>query len=175
MENFNINTLVPVSYNNIKVITTEQLAEVYGCETVNIRKNFKTNASRFSEGKHYFKIEGKELNNLRVTCSNLQISPKTRSLILWTKQGASRHCKMLGTDRAWDMFDILEETYFNKENYLPKDYPSALRALADEYEKNQKLLAENTVMKPKAEYFDALVDKKLNTNIRDTAIYQLVA
>lgn len=40
---------------------------------------------------------------------------------------------------------------------MPKDYPSALRALADQYEKNQKLLAENQVMKPKAEYFDALV------------------
>lgn len=52
---------------------------------------------------------------------------------------------------------------------IPKDYPSALRALADEYEKNQKLLAENTVMKPKADYFDALVDKNCLMNFRDTA------
>ncbi len=35
----------------------------------------------------------KELKNLRVTNSNLQISPKTRTLYLWTKRGASRHCK----------------------------------------------------------------------------------
>lgn len=33
-------------------------------------------------------------------------------------------------------------------------------------EKKDKLIAE---MQPKADYFDALVDKKLNTNIRDTA------
>lgn len=52
---------------------------------------------------------------------------------------------------------------------IPKDYPSALRALADQYEKNQKLLAENTVMKPKAEYFDCLVDRNLLTNFRTTA------
>lgn len=52
---------------------------------------------------------------------------------------------------------------------MPKDYPSALRALADQYEKNQKLLAENTVMKPKAEYFDCLVDRNLLTNFRTTA------
>lgn len=169
MEGFNVSTLVPVSYNDTRVLTTEQLAEVYECETVNIRKNFKTNVDRFVEGKHYFKIEGEELNNLRVTFGNLQISPKTRSLMLWTRQGASRHCKMLGTDKAWDMFDILEETYFNKESLLPKDYPSALRALADQYEKNQKLLTENKVMKPKAEYFDCLVDRNLLTNFRTTA------
>ena len=52
---------------------------------------------------------------------------------------------------------------------MPKDYPSALRALADEYEKNQKLLVENQAMKPKAEYFDALVDRNLLTNFRTTA------
>ena len=31
------------------------------------------------------------------------------------------------------------------------------------------LIEDNQRMKPKAEYFDALVDKKLNTNVRDTA------
>lgn len=46
----------------------------------------------------------KELKNLRVTNSNLQISPKTRTLYLWTKRGASRHCKMLGTDKNSSVF-----------------------------------------------------------------------
>lgn len=45
----------------------------------------------------------------------------------------------------------------------------AARAWADEYEANQKLLAENKVMKPKAEYFDCLVDRNLLTNFRTTA------
>lgn len=45
----------------------------------------------------------------------------------------------------------------------------AARAWADEYEANQKLLTENKVMKPKAEYFDCLVDRNLLTNFRTTA------
>lgn len=45
----------------------------------------------------------------------------------------------------------------------------AARAWADEYEKSQKLLTENKVMKPKAEYFDCLVDRNLLTNFRTTA------
>lgn len=45
----------------------------------------------------------------------------------------------------------------------------AFTALKEEREKNKLLQEENESMRPKADYFDALVDKKLNTNIRDTA------
>lgn len=39
---------------------------------------------------------------------------------------------------------------------LPKDYPSALRALADAEEQRQALLAENTANKPKVIFADAV-------------------
>jgi hypothetical protein len=102
-----------VEYKGKRVLTTEQVAQVYECESIQIQQNYANNKDRFTEGKHYFKLEGEELKNLRLENFELQISPMTRTLILWTRQGASRHCKMLGTDKAWDMFDCLEETYFN--------------------------------------------------------------
>lgn len=37
----------------------------------------------------------------------------TRTLYLWTEQGAVRHCKSINTTEAWAMFDNLEENYFN--------------------------------------------------------------
>ena len=41
----------------------------------------------------------------------------TSVLILWTEKGASRMCKILDTDRAWERFDELENCYFRvKEN-----------------------------------------------------------
>ncbi len=52
---------------------------------------------------------------------------------------------------------------------MPKDFASALRAYADEVEKNEKLAAENKILKPKAGYFDVLVDRQTNINFRDTA------
>ena len=109
-----MNDLVQVKFNDEVVITTKILAEVYGCEDKIISNNFNRNKDKFTEGKHYYKLEGEALkefcNHQNDEC---KISPKTRTLYLWTKRGASRHCKMLGTDEAWDMFDTLEESYFN--------------------------------------------------------------
>ncbi|EON1102072.1 P22AR C-terminal domain-containing protein, partial [Escherichia coli] len=96
--------------------TTELLAQLYDTEILNIQVNFTRNKERFVEGKHFFKAVGEELKNLRLTLSKSQnhISPKTRSLILWTERGAARHAKMLETDQAWDVFEKLEDCYFRQ-------------------------------------------------------------
>lgn len=107
-------SLPQLAYKGIPVVTTETLAQAYEVDAVSIRKNFSCNKERFSEGKHYFSITGLELRTFRlsVTKSNSQISPKVRTLTLWTERGAARHAKMLNSDKAWDMFELLEETFF---------------------------------------------------------------
>ncbi|MBE8152565.1 ORF6N domain-containing protein, partial [Escherichia coli] len=139
-----VETLSPITHNQIPVITTELLAQLYGTEPVRIRQNHHENKVRFVEGKHFFKVVGNDLKelrvalnysqnlrvtlsnsqNLRVTLSNsqnlqpslrgLQISRNVRSLILWTERGAARHAKMLETDRAWEVFEKLEDCYFSQ-------------------------------------------------------------
>lgn len=123
-----VETLSPITHNQIPVITTELLAQLYGTEPVRIRQNHHENKVRFVEGKHFFKVVGNDLKelrvalnysqNLRVTLSNSQnpISPKARSLILWTERGAARHAKMLETDQAWDVFEKLEDCYFSQKD-----------------------------------------------------------
>ena len=110
--------LAKVTYSDQLILTTEQLAEFYGCTTDNIKKNFNANKDRFIEGKHYFKVEGENLNYLRVTFGNLQISPMTRLMYLWTKKGAARHAKMLSTEKAWEVFELLEEAYFESKEKI---------------------------------------------------------
>lgn len=115
--------LAVLEHNAVRVLTTEQLAEAYGCDANNIKKNFNANKDHFIEGKHFYVLAGDDLRRLQVTNSDLQISPKTRHLYLWTKQGAARHSKMLGTDRAWDVFDELEESYFNPQKGMtPEEF-----------------------------------------------------
>ena len=139
--------VAPLVYNNEVVITTKMLAEVYECEDGNITWNFNHNKDKFIEGKHYYKIEGEELKNLRVCFSHLQISSKVRKLYLWTKRGASRHCKMLGTDKAWDMFDVLEENYFNPKRQPQQVLPvEQIAKIATEAATKQVMVMMNPII-----------------------------
>jgi hypothetical protein len=110
-------TISPITHNQIPVITTELLAQLYGTQAIRIQQNHKRNLDRFIEGKHFFKATGDELKNLRLALSESQnpISTKTRALILWTERGAARHAKMLETDQAWEVFERLEDCYFNQQ------------------------------------------------------------
>ena len=104
----------PLSYQGVPVLTTEMLAQAYEVEPYQIRQNFRNNRERFVEGKHFFIITSGELKEFRLQVESFysQISPKVRALTLWTERGAARNAKMLDSDRAWDMFELLEETFF---------------------------------------------------------------
>ena len=98
-----MNNLVQVNYDGEIVITTKMLAEVYGTESKIISKNFERNKDKFIEGKHYYKLEGEELQAFKGCRQNDESLKYVSILYLWTKRGASRHCKMLGTDK-WKQF-----------------------------------------------------------------------
>ena len=79
-----MNELMVLEHNSIRVMTTEQLAEAYGCAPKQIQQNFNNNRVRFIAGKHFFVLEGQDLQTFRLQVENieLQISPKTRHLYL---------------------------------------------------------------------------------------------
>lgn len=184
-----VQNLTVVENKNQRVLTTQQLADVYETDINNIQQNFKRNSKHFEEGKHYFLLQGDELKEFKsqLTISQMPlISKYTSQLYLWTEKGANRHCKILDTDKAWEQFDNLEEVYFRVKNQtpaMPTTYKEALQHLLVQVEENERLALENKQqtkviekqsevigeMAPKADYFDALVDRKLLTSIRDTA------
>lgn len=107
-----------ITHNSLPVVTTELLAQVYGTDVDNIKKNFGRNANRFSEGVHYFKLESDVLRQFKhkVTESHLvKVAVNARHLMLWTERGAARHAKMLETDQAWQVFEKLEDCYFSQQ------------------------------------------------------------
>ena len=112
----------PIEQNGQRVLTTEQLAELYGTTPKRISDNFKANAEKFVEGTHYFVLEGMALKGFKSQSGNsgLPFNKFSSHVYLWTRRGAARHSKMLGTDQAWDMFDSLEENYFNPKARLPQ-------------------------------------------------------
>ncbi|ECQ2979870.1 ORF6N domain-containing protein [Salmonella enterica] len=113
-----VESLSIISHGSIPVVTTELLANLYGTDTDNIKKNFGRNAERFTEGKHYFKLTGEELRSFKhkvTNCPFVKIAGNVRHLMLWTERGAARHAKMLETDQAWEVFEKLEDCYFSQK------------------------------------------------------------
>lgn len=144
----------------MRVLTTKQLADFYGVDTQKIKQNFSNNKLKYTEGKHYVLLEGKELNEFKkfikdyienfdvvsnrkvenfdlvnanyiqnwdveppllvkltsreelTVCSDIKIPPSTRHLYLWTERGALLHAKSINTDKAWDVYEQLLDTYF---------------------------------------------------------------
>lgn len=94
-----------------------------------------------------------------------------------TKMG----CEMLANKMTGEKGILFTAKYVKRFNEMeqqkvPTTYKEALQQLLAQVEENEKLQIENQQqtqaieeMTPKADYFDALVDNNLLTNIRDTA------
>lgn len=111
-----VETIPVISYQGVRVLTTDLLAQSYGATAKNILDNFSNNSDRFEAGKHYFKLEGdalKEFKRLGIPDDIGDAYKFTARLILWTARGAARHAKILDTDQAWTVFEQLEDSYFN--------------------------------------------------------------
>ena len=124
----------PIEWDGQVVITTAQLAEVYGTTADNINSNFLKNKDRFNEGKHYITLVGEELRTFKSNPTFGGVVGKTaKQLYLWTRRGAIRHCKILGTDKAWEQFDYLEDNYFERKTQ-PKLPQTPMELLELHYE-----------------------------------------
>lgn len=111
-----------IKYKNALVITSDQVANMYGTTKRVVSNDFNRNKNKFTEGKHYFKLTGEELKqfrdiqNLQSSQRGLQISGKTRTIYLWTNRGALLLAKIIDTDIAWTAYEKLVDFYFDKKD-----------------------------------------------------------
>ena len=189
-----MNELSIIHKNGVDVIDSRSVAEAIGKnhkELLRDIRNFVEILEKATERKSALSESSSESNERKSalvgksTESNFGLSDffipstytdstgRTLPCYLLTKKG----CDMVANKMTGEkgvLFTAAYVTAFEKMRkdltcVLPQDYPSALRALADAEEQKLKLLAENQTMQPKADYFDALVDRNLLTNFRDTA------
>ena len=64
--------MLTMSYKNMRVLTTDQLATILDTEPVNLKMNFKNNRARFKEGRHYFVLKGEELRTFKAALSRVE-------------------------------------------------------------------------------------------------------
>ena len=95
-----MNDLRVIEYSNIRVLTTQQLAEAYEAEAQVMTNNFNRNKDRYQEGKHFICLMGEALREYRAKNQN-DVLPNANKFYLWTEKGAFLHAKSLNTDKAW--------------------------------------------------------------------------
>jgi phage antirepressor YoqD-like protein len=132
-----MNSLTIIEKEGQRVLTTQELAEAYETDAKILNKNFERNKERYIEGKHYFSLSGDALREFKGSRQNDDTLKYTSILYLWTERGALLQAKSLNTEKAWQVYDMLVETYFRvKEQQIsvPKSLPEALRLAAEFYD-----------------------------------------
>ena len=142
------NELQIIERENQRVLTTAQISEEYGTDNQVITNNFNRNKERYVEGKHYYALKSDSKREfLNLTQIDLGSAKNSKSLYLWTEKGALLHAKSLGTDKAWEVYDYLVESYFNKkeqlQNIISKE-DLALISIAKANSPEERMLAVNT-------------------------------
>lgn len=140
--------IIPIEHNNQRVLTTQQLADGYETDAQIIRNNFNRNRDRYVSGIHYYLLEGAEFQAFKAT-NQIDLPLNINSMYLWTEKGALLHAKSLNTDRAWEVYQELVDTYFRVKE-LQQPHMSQIQILQQAInilaEQEKKLIAiEGTV------------------------------
>jgi phage antirepressor YoqD-like protein len=155
--------------NNLEVFNTitmssREIAELTGKDHGNVMRDIRTVQEALS------------------TDSNLNPCIKTTTYVGKDGREYSQYeldkdttlCLVAGYDvvvrmRIIKRWQELEQVATANHPQLPQNYIEALEALLEAEKAKQVLQQENSVMRPKADYFDGLVARNLLVNIRDTA------
>lgn len=158
-----MNSLTVIKYKNIRVLTTQQIAEAYETDTKIISNNFNRNKERYIEGKHFVRLEGDEK---REFINHHQFDDgfkNAKVLYLWAEKGAFLHAKSLNTDKAWEVYDRLVDEYFEKGSRKPMTIAEQIQLLAqgnqDHEERIEKLENTMTIDYGQQKYLGDLVSR----------------
>ena len=116
-----------VEYNNVRVVTTKQIADVYDVTQKIISNNFNRNKDKFTEGKHYIRLQGKDKNDFMNRPQIEDSSKNAKLLYLWTERGALLLAKSINTDKAWEAYERLVDFYFQKKEENAQMQASSVR------------------------------------------------
>jgi Rha family phage regulatory protein len=159
-----MNNIIKVgeTINAREYMTSREIAEVTGKEHKNVLA-----AIRLMEGA-WGKVTGLSFKLSEYTDPTGRKLPmykltKTECLYIATKFNDEARAKLV---IRWEELETKERQTVPA---LPQTYLEALKALVLSEEQKQVLSLENESMKPKADYFDTLVERGSNLNLRDTA------
>lgn len=104
--------LTPLEVQGERVVTLAMIDKVHGRPDGTARRNFNTNRDRMVEGKHFAKMSADEF---RSRFPGIISARATEDLTLLTERGYLLLTKPFTDDLAWQVQDMLVESYFTKK------------------------------------------------------------
>ncbi|MDE6798221.1 MAG: ORF6N domain-containing protein, partial [Ruminococcus sp.] len=158
--------IIPIEHNEQRVLTTAQLAEAYGTTVDTINRNFNRNKERYIEGVHYYCLKNAELQAFKKSTGQIVRQFKqAKILYIWTEKGALLHAKSLNTDRAWEVYDFLVDTYFRVRE-ISKLYNEDIYQKLEMLEQKIDTLEKNSVIR--TDNIIKSIEKSITDNLYDT-------
>lgn len=156
-------SLLPaIEYQCKRVLTTKQISESFGADTKLVSYNFNHNLERYTEGKHYFVLSGKEKHEFLNRLEDHEGSKNAASLYLWTEKGAWLHAKSLNTDKAWEVYEELVDEYYRfkaqvQVSYMIEDPIKRAEKWIEEQRVRQRLESEKKQLEGEVEYKETVI------------------
>lgn len=162
--------LIHVNYDDTArpSVSGRELHEALGVET---RYNdwFKRMCEYgFSEGEDFYSFLSKTLDGGRPATDHQLSIPMAKELcmIQRTEKGKEIRRYFISVEEQWNSPEAIMARALKIADQNLEKAKIQIKTLQAE---NSSLTVDNQIMKPKADYFDELVDRNLLTNIRDTA------
>lgn len=129
-----------VEHQEMRVLTTAQLADAFNTNAKIVTRNFQRNQERYTPGEHYFSLSGEDLKQFKASRQNDASLKYVSVLYLWTEQGAWLHAKSLNSEPAWTAYQMLIDSYYKTTNLLKEKGGDKLTLTFEDWERVQNRL-----------------------------------
>ncbi len=99
--------LKAMEVHEIRVLTTRQIASMYGTEPEITNNNFLRNKEKYVQEKHFISVSGEEMKSLRTSQQFDGELKWVSRAYFWTEKGTLLRAKSLNTDKAWEVYEYL--------------------------------------------------------------------
>lgn len=161
-----MNELVTVENNEV-VVSSRQVAEHFGKQHKDVLESIRNILAAENSATRFF-TESSYLNRGKQYVCYLMNRDGFSILVMGFTGKEALEWKI----KYINAFNEMEKQLANKNTLALPDFSNpaeAARAWANEYEAKQKALAENAIMKPKADFYDTVVSTESLLSMSDTA------
>lgn len=178
---------------NNRIVTELQISIIHAMPIKEVRKSIKrlVDNGRLHESTDYIDVKS-QVNTLPMDIESTfgvksEYLSRTENIYILSERGYVKLVKSMDDNKSWDIMDEFVDKYFSMRKQLKEQderadllldiYKGGIGAVTSAKKLTELEIAEAIkplnqvieVQKPKADYFDALVDTNLLTNFRDTA------